>query len=138
MTLDEIRELTETAPVGSHPVGRRIRVAVVYGGRSSEHGVSVVSAGSVLAALDSQKYDVLPVGITPSGQWMLTDASPESWFHITSSIPRRRAIRRMVAALSPNGGRKRITFHPRKASFVKRRLKGKLGETIGQPSVSGI
>ena len=57
---------------------RRIRVAVIYGGRSSEHGVSVVSAGSVLAALDPQKYDVLPIGITPSGQWMLTDATPES------------------------------------------------------------
>jgi D-alanine-D-alanine ligase len=56
----------------------RIRVAVVYGGRSSEHGVSVVSAGSLLAALDPDKYDVVPVGITPSGQWMLTDASPES------------------------------------------------------------
>lgn len=57
---------------------RRIRVAVVYGGRSSEHGVSVVSAGSVIAALDPEKYDVVPVGITPAGQWMLTDASPES------------------------------------------------------------
>jgi D-alanine-D-alanine ligase len=57
---------------------RRIRVAVVYGGRSSEHGISVVSAGSVIAALDPEKYDVLPVGITPSGQWMLTDASPET------------------------------------------------------------
>jgi D-alanine-D-alanine ligase len=59
-------------------VSRRIRVAVVYGGRSSEHGVSVVSAGSVLAALDPAKYEVVPVGITPSGQWMLTDATPES------------------------------------------------------------
>jgi D-alanine-D-alanine ligase len=51
---------------------------VVYGGRSTEHGVSVVSAGSVLAALDPAKYDVVPVGITPSGQWVLTDATPES------------------------------------------------------------
>jgi D-alanine-D-alanine ligase len=56
----------------------RIRIAVVYGGRSSEHGISVVSAGSVLAALDPDKYDVVPVGITPAGQWMLTDATPES------------------------------------------------------------
>jgi D-alanine-D-alanine ligase len=53
-------------------------VAVVYGGRSSEHGISVVSAGSVIGALDPDKYDVLPVGITPSGQWMLTDAAPET------------------------------------------------------------
>jgi D-alanine-D-alanine ligase len=57
---------------------RRIRVAVVYGGRSSEHSISVVSAGSVLKALDPAKYDVVPIGITPAGQWMLTDADPES------------------------------------------------------------
>jgi D-alanine-D-alanine ligase len=56
----------------------RIRIAVVYGGRSSEHGISVVSAGSVLSALDPEKYDVVAVGITPSGQWMLTDVSAET------------------------------------------------------------
>jgi D-alanine-D-alanine ligase len=59
-------------------MSKRIRVAVVYGGRSSEHGVSVVSAGSVLAALDPEIYDVVPIGITPAGQWMLTDATPET------------------------------------------------------------
>src|SRR3954447_24531536 len=59
-------------------MAKRIRVAVVYGGRSSEHGVSVVSAGSVLGALDPEKYEVVPVGITRSGQWLITDASPET------------------------------------------------------------
>jgi D-alanine-D-alanine ligase len=59
-------------------MAKRIRVAVVYGGRSSEHGVSVVSAGSVLAALDPEKYEVVPVGITRAGQWMITDAGPDS------------------------------------------------------------
>jgi D-alanine-D-alanine ligase len=56
----------------------RIRVAVVYGGRSSEHGISVVSAGSVMAALDPAKYEVVPIGITPTGGWVLTDADPLS------------------------------------------------------------
>jgi D-alanine-D-alanine ligase len=56
---------------------RKIRVAVVYGGRSSEHGVSVVSAGSVLAALDPERYEVVPVGITRGGGWVLTGADPE-------------------------------------------------------------
>jgi D-alanine-D-alanine ligase len=51
----------------------RIRVAVVYGGRSSEHGISVVSAGSVIGALDPAKYEVVPVGITPDGAWVLTE-----------------------------------------------------------------
>ena len=54
----------------------RIRVAVVYGGRSSEHGVSVVSAGSVMRALDPERYDIVPVGITPTGKWVLTEADP--------------------------------------------------------------
>lgn len=54
----------------------RIRVAVVYGGRSSEHGISVVSAGSVIAALDPAKYEVVPIGITPAGGWVLTDGDP--------------------------------------------------------------
>jgi D-alanine-D-alanine ligase len=51
----------------------RIRVAVVYGGRSSEHGISVVSAGSVIGALDPAKYEVIPIGITPAGAWVLTE-----------------------------------------------------------------
>jgi D-alanine-D-alanine ligase len=51
----------------------RIRVAVVFGGRSSEHGISVVTAGSVMAALDPGKYEVIPVGITAAGKWVLTD-----------------------------------------------------------------
>ena len=55
---------------------RKIRVAVVYGGRSSEHGVSVVSAGSVLSALDPDRYDIVPVGITRQGGWVLTGADP--------------------------------------------------------------
>jgi D-alanine-D-alanine ligase len=68
--------MTETAPghpSTEAPEQRRIRVAVVYGGRSSEHGISAVSAGSVLGALDPQKYDVVTVGITRAGQWVLTD-----------------------------------------------------------------
>jgi D-alanine-D-alanine ligase len=68
-------------------VAERIRIAVVYGGRSSEHGVSVVSAGSIMAALDPERYDVVPVGITPAGQWLLTDAGPESLQISGRSLP---------------------------------------------------
>ncbi|HWA68101.1 MAG TPA: D-alanine--D-alanine ligase family protein [Mycobacteriales bacterium] len=53
----------------------RLRVAVIFGGRSSEHAVSCVTAGSVLAALDPQRYDVVPVGITPGGRWVIADTS---------------------------------------------------------------
>jgi D-alanine-D-alanine ligase len=58
--------------------GRKVRVAVVFGGRSTEHAISCVSAGSVLAALDRDAYEVVPVGITPKGAWVLTSADPDA------------------------------------------------------------
>ncbi|MGN6473311.1 MAG: D-alanine--D-alanine ligase family protein [Mycobacteriales bacterium] len=54
-------------------MSRRLRVAVIFGGRSSEHSVSCVTAGSVLAALDPDRYDVVPVGITAEGRWVAAD-----------------------------------------------------------------
>src|SRR6266545_598923 len=66
---------------------RKIRVAVVYGGRSSEHGVSVVSAGSVLAALDPERYEIVAVGITRSGGWVLTGAEPEKLQITGATLP---------------------------------------------------
>jgi D-alanine-D-alanine ligase len=51
----------------------RVRVAVIFGGRSSEHAISCVTAGSVLGALDPERYDVVPIGITLEGRWILTD-----------------------------------------------------------------
>ena len=54
----------------------RVRVAVVFGGRSNEHAISCVSAGSILRNLDPQRFDVVAVGITPDGSWMLTDGDP--------------------------------------------------------------
>ncbi|MGI8889029.1 MAG: D-alanine--D-alanine ligase family protein [Nocardioidaceae bacterium] len=47
------------------------RVAVVFGGRSSEHAVSCATAASVLAAIDRDAYDVIPIGITRAGRWVL-------------------------------------------------------------------
>ncbi|MFG2823696.1 D-alanine--D-alanine ligase family protein [Kitasatospora sp. NPDC048365] len=52
------------------------RVAIVFGGRSSEHGISVSTAGSVLKAIDRSKYEVLPIGITHEGRWALVADAP--------------------------------------------------------------
>jgi D-alanine-D-alanine ligase len=57
---------------------RRIRVAVVFGGRSSEHAISCVSAGSVLGHLDRERFEVVPVGITREGGWVLGRDDPEA------------------------------------------------------------
>jgi D-alanine-D-alanine ligase len=51
----------------------KVRVAVVFGGRSAEHAISCVSAGSVIAALDPDRYDVVRVGIATDGRWVLAD-----------------------------------------------------------------
>lgn len=56
---------------------QRIRVAVVFGGRSSEHAISCISAGSVLSAIDRSRYDVVPIGITPQGRWVVESDEPE-------------------------------------------------------------
>ena len=49
----------------------RLRVGVIFGGRSGEHEVSLMSAGSVLQVLDPQRYAVTQVGITPLGEWLV-------------------------------------------------------------------
>lgn len=51
----------------------RLRVGVLFGGRSGEHEVSLASARSVLNALDRSRYEVIPIGITPEGEWLLVD-----------------------------------------------------------------
>lgn len=57
---------------------RRIRVAIVFGGRSSEHVVSCATAAGVLQAIDRDRYDVVPIGIAHDGRWVLMpdDAEP--------------------------------------------------------------
>jgi D-alanine-D-alanine ligase len=49
---------------------RKLRVGVVFGGRSGEHEVSLTSAKSIMDAMDQDKYEVVPIGITKSGQWL--------------------------------------------------------------------
>jgi D-alanine-D-alanine ligase len=56
---------------------RKPRVAVVFGGRSSEHAISCVTAANVLQVIDRDKYDVVPIGISTSGHWVLESGDPE-------------------------------------------------------------
>ena len=56
----------------------RPRVAVLFGGRSTEHAISCVSSGSVLAAIDRDAYDVVPIGISADGRWVLAPDDPSA------------------------------------------------------------
>jgi D-alanine-D-alanine ligase len=66
----------------------RIRVAVVYGGRSNEHEISCVSAGSILRNLDPSRFDVVAIGITREGTWVLTGADPATLAISGRQLPR--------------------------------------------------
>ncbi len=64
-----------------------MRVAVVFGGRSNEHAISCVSAGSILRNLDPQRFDVIAIGITPEGSWVLTDGDPDALAITNRQLP---------------------------------------------------
>jgi D-alanine-D-alanine ligase len=65
--------VSESQPSVPGVNGSRRRVAVVFGGTSSEHGVSCLTAAGVLNALDRDRFDVIGVGITRTGRWILVD-----------------------------------------------------------------
>jgi D-alanine-D-alanine ligase len=58
------------------PAPRKTRVALVFGGRSSEHAVSCATAAGVMRAIDREAYDVIPIGIARDGHWVLSDGDP--------------------------------------------------------------
>ncbi|KRF05763.1 D-alanine--D-alanine ligase [Arthrobacter sp. Soil782] len=63
------------------------RVLVLFGGRSSEHAVSCVTAAGVLEAIDRSKYEVVPVGIAKNGQWSLVSLDPSQWSLRSTVLP---------------------------------------------------
>ncbi len=52
--------------------GNRLKVGILFGGRSAEHEVSVVSAQAVMAALDADRFQAVPIGVTRQGTWLTT------------------------------------------------------------------
>src|SRR5260221_11927405 len=58
-------------------MAKKLRIGVIFGGRSGEHEVSVRSAGAVIQAIDARKYDVVPIAITKAGNWLAPAAAAE-------------------------------------------------------------
>src|SRR5215471_12393878 len=56
--------------------GRKIRVAVVFGGRGPEHAISCLGGGNVLRVIDRDRYEVIPIGITTEGTWLEVSDDP--------------------------------------------------------------
>ena len=84
----------------------RTRVAVVYGGRSSEHAISCVSAGSILRNLDPDRFEVVAVGITPQGSWVLTDANADRLAITDGRLPEVNGTSGTALALAADPGRR--------------------------------
>jgi D-alanine-D-alanine ligase len=76
-------------------VTRKLRVGILFGGRSGEHEVSLLSAASVLNAIDKDKFDVVPIGITKGGRWLTAEHAerllqgkpPEEARHLRAGDP---------------------------------------------------
>ncbi|MCP2169929.1 D-alanine--D-alanine ligase family protein [Goodfellowiella coeruleoviolacea] len=90
---------------------RKTRVAVVFGGRSTEHAVSCISAGSVLAHLDRERFDVVMVGITRQGAWVLGSSDPAALAIRDRELPSVSAGQALVLAGDPTS-RALVTLQP--------------------------
>ncbi|MER1996808.1 MAG: D-alanine--D-alanine ligase family protein [Arthrobacter sp.] len=90
--------------------GSKPRVAVLFGGRSSEHSVSCVTAAGVLEAIDHSKYDVVPIGIARNGQWSLVSVDPGQWSLRAEALPEITAGDETVV-ISSEGSTQQLVSH---------------------------
>jgi len=83
---------------------RKIRVAVVFGGRGPEHQVSCLGGGNALSAIDRSRYEVIPVGITTEGSWVLVADAPERLAVTDGKLPTVEAVAEPGSELVPWSG----------------------------------
>lgn len=96
---------------------KRLRVGILFGGRSGEHEVSLASAASVIRSLDTDKYEAVPIGITKDGRWLVGAAAQKM------------TEQRMLPELLKNGERVVLPPDPSASALVP------LGPGNSQPSV---
>jgi D-alanine-D-alanine ligase len=92
--------------------GAKPRVAVLFGGRSSEHAVSCVTAAGVLGAINKDKYEVIPIGIAKTGQWVLAAADTAQWSLAASSLPEVAPSQKTVTLAQIGGEHQLIVASP--------------------------
>lgn len=79
--------MTDDPGTSRPPASPRRTVAVLFGGRSGEHGISCVTAAGVLRAIDRTRYDVVPIGITAQGRWVLVEDDASRWEYSAVALP---------------------------------------------------
>ena len=82
---------------------RKIRVAIVFGGRGPEHSVSCMGGGNMLGAIDRDRYEVIPVGITREGSWVLAADEPARLMAADGQLPSVEAVAEPGAHVVPWG-----------------------------------
>jgi D-alanine-D-alanine ligase len=92
---------------------KKLRVGVIFGGRSGEHEVSLASAASVIRALDPEKYEAVPIGITKDGRWLVGTGA-----------------QKMLPEVLKSGERVSLPADPTSASLVP------IAGSSGQPSIT--
>ncbi|GAB3284445.1 D-alanine--D-alanine ligase family protein [Sinomonas notoginsengisoli] len=90
----------------------KTRVALLFGGRSSEHAVSCVTAAGVMSAIDTDKYEVVPVGITREGQWVLSRGDWHQWALNAGHPPEVQASESTVRLAESNGAAHLVVTEP--------------------------
>lgn len=80
---------------------RRIRVAVVFGGRGPEHAVSCLGGGNVLRAIDRNQYEVIPIGITREGSWLQVSDDPAKLAITSGELPSVESVAKPDAHVVP-------------------------------------
>jgi D-alanine-D-alanine ligase len=92
--LSMTKQKKQTKKQATKPTPKKLRIGILFGGRSGEHEVSLLSAASILKAIDQTKYEVIPIGITKQGQWLTsTDAQ-----HLLAGDTKPAPIRKKRAA----------------------------------------
>src|SRR4051795_11569409 len=111
---------------------KKLRVGILFGGRSGEHEISLLSAASVFKAIDPKKYELVPIGITKDGRW-LTASDAERLLH-GKPLENERQLRAgdpettSAAAVLQNGEAVVVPPEPHKSSmtpFPKKNARGR-------------
>jgi D-alanine-D-alanine ligase len=94
---------------------QKIRVGVIFGGRSAEHEVSLESASNIMAALDPDRYEALPIGISKEGRWLIgAEAMPQLQAAANNGAisPAFLSAAQPAAVLGPSAGRALVEITP--------------------------
>jgi len=102
---------------------KKLRIGVIFGGRSGEHEVSVRSARAVIEAIDSEKFEVVPIAITKEGNWLAPAAAAEL-------LPK--TSQRLLSSRTLGGKKEDVTIvgDPSRAGLMRINQKGGAAETL--------